>query len=238
MYRITDEQVDYILNDIKQRGIEIADLQQNLLDHICCIIERQLDENGDFKACYQKIIEAFYKERLAEIEEETILLLTFKNYYGMKKLMIVSGILCTTGFFIGSFFKIMHWNGTYWFLIPSIIFFSFVFLPLLFLLKTKEASSQREKLIVAVGCIVGVLYCLSTLFLVEYWHGASVLWSITLLTATFVLLPLYFFNGIRKPETKLNTIVTTFILIGLLGMQFTLTSLHKHPQKHTVVNNK
>lgn len=235
MYRITDEQVDYILNDIRRRGVETEDLQQNILDHICCIIEQNIEDSCDFEGIYQQTITRFYKHQLSEIEEETARLLTFKNYYGMKKLLIVSGTLCTLGFAIGSFFKIMDWDGTYWFLVPSILFFSIVFLPLLFILKTKESNSQREKLLVAVGSIVGILYCLSTLFLVEYWHGAPILWSITLLMAAFVLLPLYFFNGIRKPETKMNTIVTTFILIGVLGMQFTLTSLHRHHHPPMIV---
>jgi hypothetical protein len=38
-------------------------------------------------------VKKFYKKELREIEEETISLLTYKNYYEMKKTMMVSGIV-------------------------------------------------------------------------------------------------------------------------------------------------
>ena len=88
MYSINDEQIDYILNDIRRRGVEMEDLQYNLLDHICCIIEQNLESGGNFEDFYNKTIPKFFKHELWEIEEETILLLTYKNYYTMKKAMI------------------------------------------------------------------------------------------------------------------------------------------------------
>jgi hypothetical protein len=90
MYCITDEQIEYILNDIRRNGVEMEDLQLNLLDHICCIMEQELKETDDFEQFYLKTVRRFYNTELREIEEETINLLTFKNYYAMKKTMIVS----------------------------------------------------------------------------------------------------------------------------------------------------
>ena len=71
MYCINDKQIDHILDDIRRRGVEMEDLQYNLLDHICCIVEQNLKENGDFKQFYQNTIRTFYKDALWEIEEET-----------------------------------------------------------------------------------------------------------------------------------------------------------------------
>ncbi len=77
MYCLSDEQIDYILNDIRRNGVEMKDLQLNLLDHICCIIEQELKEGDDFGHFYQQTIRRFYRNNLREIEEETIDLLTF-----------------------------------------------------------------------------------------------------------------------------------------------------------------
>jgi len=85
MYCLSDKQIDYILNDIGARGVGMESLQHNLLDHVCCIIEQNLEENGDFERFYESTIRTFYKDALWEIEEETLTLLTFKNYYTMKK---------------------------------------------------------------------------------------------------------------------------------------------------------
>ena len=44
MFILTDEHIDFILKDIKNNGLENEDLILNLLDHICCIIEENLEE--------------------------------------------------------------------------------------------------------------------------------------------------------------------------------------------------
>ncbi len=85
MYCLSGKQIEFILNEIKRNKIEMKDLQLNLLDHICCIIEQDLREGDDFESFCKKTIRQFYKNELREIEEETIQLLIFKNYYTMKK---------------------------------------------------------------------------------------------------------------------------------------------------------
>lgn len=229
MYCLTDEQVDYILNDIRRNGVEMEDLQLNLLDHVCCIIEQNLKDDEDFELFYRQTISRFYKTNLKEIEEETINLLTFKNYYVMKKLMITGGSTAAILLLTGSFFKVMHWPGAAVIFFTGMILFSLLFLPVLLILKTKETSNTRDKLVLVVGTIAGILYCLSALFKVMHWPGANIMLFSTLIIAFFLLLPLYFFNGIRKPEAKLNTIVTTIILVGIIGVQFLMTSVKRTP---------
>jgi len=233
MYHITDQQVDFILDDIRRRGVEMEDLQYNLLDHICCIIEQNLEADGDFEGFYNQTVVRFYKQQLCEIEEETIRLLTFKNYYGMKKLMMGCGAFSAFAFVVGSFFKVMHWPGAGIILALAFFVFCLLFLPTLFLLKTKESGSGRDRIILGTATLSGILYGISMMFLIMHWPGARIIWLSTLGLTAFVLLPLYFFNGIRKPEAKTNTIVTSIILIGVLGMQFTLTALHKKPEPPT-----
>ncbi len=225
MYRISDQQIDYILNDISARGVEMESLQQNLLDHICCVIENNLEENGDFENFYQKTVKTFYKDALWEIEEETLQLLTYKNYYTMKKIMIYSGTFSVFGFIAGSIFKMMHWPGASAILLLAMITISLVFLPLLFVLKSREVSTVKDKMMIAVGTIFGILFSLSSLFKIMHWPGANVMWFMALGLLLFVFIPLYFFSGIRNPDTKVNTIITTIILIAAGGMLFALTNV-------------
>ncbi len=132
MYQLSDKQIDYIFDDISARGVEMESLQQNLLDHVCCIIEQDLEANGDFESFYKKTIKTFYKDELWEIEEETLLLLTYKNYYTMKKIMINSGITAATFFIIGSFFKFMHWPGAAVLILLGMVIGALVYLPYYF----------------------------------------------------------------------------------------------------------
>ena len=226
MYTLTDEQIDFILTDIKQRGVEMEDLQLNLLDHVCCIIEQDLDPGSDFESFYRKTISKFFKKELREIEEETLYLLTFKHYYAMKKTMIITGAISVITFVFGSIFKIMHWPGASILLVLGIGFTSVLFLPLLFLLKTRDQSNPREKLIVGVGALIGILLCLATLFTVMHWGaGNGILWLTAIGLSVFVLIPLYFFTGIRNPESRANTIITSIVLFGASGLLFSMINL-------------
>ncbi len=225
MYCITDEQIDYILNDIRRNGVETEDLQLNLLDHICCIIEQNLEATGDFERFYATAIKTFYKKELKEIEEETHLLLTFKNYYKMKKLMILSGALSAIAFIIGSFFKIMHWPGAGILLLMAFVVLMTIFLPLMFVLKTREVKANHDRLVLATGTLTGILYALSMLFKIMHWPGANMLFFGTLALGIFIFIPAYFFTGIRKPEAKVNTIVSTVMMVAVFGINFVMMDL-------------
>ncbi|HTR29432.1 MAG TPA: hypothetical protein VMH27_09180 [Puia sp.] len=79
MYSVTDQHIEYILGDLRSRGITIPDLRQNLLDHICILIELNLEEGQDFETYYQSILPLFYREEMAEIEQEANFLLKHRR---------------------------------------------------------------------------------------------------------------------------------------------------------------
>jgi len=240
MYQLSEQQIDYIFDDISARGVEMESLQQNLLDHVCCIIENNLEANGDFESFYKKTIQTFYKDELWEIEEETLLLLTYKNYYTMKKIMINSGTAAATFFIIGSFFKFMHWPGASMLILLGMALGVLVYLPLLFIFKKNETTESRAKLVLAIGTINGILFCVQALFKVMHWPGANAMWFMTLGLFALVFIPLYFFNGIRDQVNKINTITTTLILIILAGVFFLQTSLRPSftVQKKTIQSDQ
>ena len=68
-----------MLRDLDANGIKTPDLQQNLLDHICILAERNLEEGDDFYTYYRAAIPSFYREELAEIEAETMFLLRHRR---------------------------------------------------------------------------------------------------------------------------------------------------------------
>jgi len=227
MYRLSDQQVDYVLADIQRRGVKMEDLQNNLLDHVCCMLENSMQAGDEFEKKYEQTIQTFFRKELSEIEDETIHLLTYKNYYAMKKALMITGTFSVCSFIMGTFFKTMHWPGANVLLVSGIASLSFLFLPLFFLVKTKESGSIREKIVFAAGTILGLLYCMAVLSLIMHWKigKPGTLWIVTCAFAFFVFVPLYFFSGIRKPEKKLNTIVVSILVIVAAGLHFTLVNL-------------
>jgi len=222
MYVLSDIQIEFIRNDLRARGITRVELQDDLLDHVCCIIERNLKSDGDFEGYYQQIIPTFYRNDLYEIEKETINLLTFKHYYLMKNTMIRSGSLATLLLVLGLVFKFMHWPGASVMLVVSILLFSLLFLPLVFLLTTKDAKVSTARWSAGIGIAAGMSISLGILFKVMHWPYANMLILSALFVLVFLFLPIYFFSGIRNPETKLNTIVTSIVIVVGCGMLLTL----------------
>jgi len=222
MYCLNDKQIDFILDDISARGIGMVGLQQDLLDHICCIIEQDLDEDGDFERFYEQTVSRFYKSELREIEVEAIHLLTHKNYYAMKKVMLGSGAASSFLLTIGLILKFGHWPGAAVSLVLGIFILSFVFLPLLFALKIKEQKSNTEKAVVAIGALAASLICLGILFKMMHWPFANVMSLIAIGIMIFAFLPVYLFTGIRNPEARTNTIVSSILIVAGCGLVLTL----------------
>ncbi len=222
MYCLSDKQIDFIFNDICARGVEMESLQQNLLDHICCIIEQNLEDEKDFELFYNQTIKTFYKHELWEIEEETIQLLTFKNYYAMKKIMLVTGTLSVSFLVQGLIFKFMHWPGASMGILLGLITMSLVFLPLVFALKIKEKQQTKEKLTIAFGTLAGILITLGTLFKIMHWPYANMMITGSMCVTILLFLPMYFFSGIRNAETKVNTIVSSILIVSACGLLLVL----------------
>ena len=79
MTPLTEEQVDHILADIMAKGIRLEGLRDNLLDHICILVEERLEEDSDFETVYRSVLPAFYRHELYELEEEAIFLETVRG---------------------------------------------------------------------------------------------------------------------------------------------------------------
>ncbi|CAN5416152.1 hypothetical protein BH11BAC2_BH11BAC2_26070 [soil metagenome] len=238
MYTISESQIEFILNDIRRNGIELEDLQQNLLDHICCIIENEFVENGDFEQFYYSTARKFYKNSMREIENETISLLIHKNYYIMKKIMIGSGITSVALLSMGIILKFLHQPGASFGIVLGIVSMSLIFLPLMITLRIKEKKETKDKVLVAIGAIAAITMSMGVLFKVMYWPGANMMGILSVGVLFFVFLPIYFFTGIRNPETKINTIVSSLLIITGCGLFLTLVRSPYGSRMYYIQNTK
>ncbi|MBK8874464.1 MAG: hypothetical protein IPN13_11290 [Bacteroidetes bacterium] len=238
MYRITDNQIDFILDDIRARGIGMEELQNDLIDHICCIIEQKLEANGDFEQCYSETICLFFKKELREIETETKLLLNNKNYYTMKKIMIVSGIISAVLLTTGIILKFLHLPGAAVGIVTGIAGFSLIFLPLMFALKVKEKKNVNDKILAGVGAVVAILISMSVMFKLQHWPYANMMAVTSVGILLLVYLPVNLITGIRNPETKVNTIVSSILMIAGCGLFFSLARSPQGSVKYYCMNTE
>lgn len=225
MYKVTDEQIDFILDNIKANGVTIEDLQYNLLDHICCIVENEMAEDEDFYKFYGTIMPRFFKNELKEIEQETNNLLTFKNYYAMKNTLKISGIISSILTIFGAVFKVMHWPGAGMLIVLGGLSFSLIFLPLMIVLKFKDEESKISKWVFSFGFLLAMGAATGTIFKIMHWPYANflMLWSVTLFVFAYV--PLYYITQIRQAESKFNTTINAVLMMACGGMLFAMFNL-------------
>lgn len=139
-YELKESQIAMIASDIASRGVSTAGLQESLLDHICILMEEEMKPGADFDTCYRKVIRRFNAGRLHELETETQLLSHFKDYYGMKKIMLLIGTASASLVVIGGLFKVMHWPFASIMLVLGAAGVGLLFLPMLCYVKLRESK--------------------------------------------------------------------------------------------------
>jgi hypothetical protein len=214
MYPLTDKQIDFILDDIRRRGVEMEDLQYNLLDHICCIIEQNLESDGNFEDFYNKTVPKFFKHELWEIEEEAILLLTYKNYYTMKKAMILGGNISLGLIALGTVLKIFHWPGAAISLLLGFIILCFVFFPSALYLNYNSAKKGLG--INLTAFLGGTILMIGVLFKVMHWPGTPLLLILGFGILLGIFIPLLLISKLREGIPSKQKAIYTLGALGLI----------------------
>ena len=225
MHKFSEAELDFILDDIKANGIVLEDLQNNLLDHICCIIEEEKPDEVDFHVFYPTVISRFFKHELKEIQDETEKLLTFKNYYAMKRTLKISGFISVGLLLLASILKTFHLPGASFAYILGAVFFSLLFLPLMIVFNFKNNSSKSEKLVNSFGFILGIVACMGVLFKIMHWPYANIMMRGSTTLFIFGFIPLFFMTGNKDPERRFNKMMTTVLMTACAGMIYSLFNL-------------
>ncbi len=70
---LTEEHINYIIKDVAYRGIVDEDLGEELVDHICSLVEEKMETGMRFIEAYDLTIKGFGSEsRLQELQDQTI----------------------------------------------------------------------------------------------------------------------------------------------------------------------
>ena len=222
MLSLTEEQITFIENDIRVRGITSPDLSIDLLDHICCLIENELDEYRNFDTVYQQTLLLFGEKGLKEIQDETNRLLTFKHYYFMNTTMKISGYVSSVMILIGSIFKIQHWPGANIMILSGVFFLSVIFLPLLFILKFKSSEENNRSVVLSIiGFVSSILICVGILFRILHWPGARMMTIIGCSLLLLGYLPIYILSIYKNTTNKINASATIILIIAGVGLFIT-----------------
>ena len=219
MFSLTEQQIAFIENDIKVRGITSPDLSIDLLDHICCLIEDTLDEYRNFETVYLETILLFGENGLKEIQDETNRLLTFKHYHIMNSTMKISGYASSLMILSGAFFKFQHWPGASPLMVLGVFFLTVLFLPLLFILKFKSSAENNRSIVLSIiAGVASLLLCFGVLFKIMHWPCAQMLTFAGGALLILGYLPIYFISVYKNTTNKINATATVILIIAGVGL--------------------
>ncbi|GEM_PF-863814 len=217
---IIDEKVEWIESDLIRRGLNYDSLRDDLLDHICCLIEESMNTGKDFDSSYSDIMESIGDKRLQEIEHQTLLELDQK-FQKMKKLTYIIGIVSSIVILFGSLSKRMHWPFAGIELTLGMIAIIFVFLPLYFIVTYREQSVRKGIIYPIIGYLTVALLLTGAIFKIQHWPGASTVLAISMAVLIIGFVPLYLVNAFEKAKGEkagLPYIVMLLVALGITSL--------------------
>lgn len=93
---LSNQQVLYIEAFLASKKLDYLPLQEELLDHLCCMVELKMKESKSFHIASEEVFDTFGKDEIKELQNQTIQLLNQKSLSMKKVSFLVLGFLLTT----------------------------------------------------------------------------------------------------------------------------------------------
>ena len=199
--KLTESQIGFLEKNLRERGVTVPSLADDLLDHFCCAIEYQMKKGADFQEAYQIANEEICPDGPREFNLATQLILIQSKYSIMKKFTFIAGFITAAVFLAGWFFKINHWPGANIMVLTGGTIFGLGFLPLYFSLKfrsEKELGTNKPGYTYVLKFLLASYLCLCVPYSILHWPGTQYVIYAAFLLFNFVFLPMVFLNWYRN----------------------------------------
>jgi hypothetical protein len=230
MYELTETEIDLISRDIDQQGLTYTLLKNELLDHICCSIEEDMEKGMTFNEAYRKVRHLMGPRRIRQIQDETLSLIS-KKYRRMKKIMYGLGIAIPIIIVVAIIFRLQHWPGGGILFTLALFTLGLFFLPIFAMVKIRDTRRLNEPVPLGfymTGTIAGMLTVIGSLFKIQHMPGAGVLLSVGMAIMAFALLPMFAIMKIREANEKKESLNRGYLILGVVaGILFITGALFK-----------
>jgi hypothetical protein len=218
---LTLDEINRISRDVRRQEITFSHLVDELVDHICCNVESEMQNGLTFNEAYRRVKQEMGPRRLKEIQEETLYAVDTK-YRFMKNIMKISGVAGAVLFGFATLFKTQHWAGAGLMMTLGAVILAFVFLPSALGVLWKETHSGKRIFLFISAFFAGMFFILGTLFKVQHWSGANELVMLSMIAGILLFIPALIVNRFSDQESKPKRPV---YIIGALGLIIYLTGM-------------
>jgi hypothetical protein len=198
--KLTTDQENIIEDFVDAQGLKIQTLRDDVIDHLCCVVESELGKDKSFEHLLDKAIMDLAPNGLIEIQHKTIFLLNSKRIIFIKKLMSLIGFIGSITLTAGVTFKLLRMPfGTELFTVGFLTLL-LIFIPLIVIDRYKISLSKSisVQLKLILGVIAAIITGLSGLFKLMHLQGADLLLILGAFIFGLGFLPFYFFTMYKK----------------------------------------
>ena len=226
-----DDNLERIRSDLAGRGLTYQRLLDDVLDHVCCMVEEKMHAGEDFESSYGAVLDSIGENRLPELQHQTLLNLD-KKFQRMKNFTYIFGLSSALVTILGAFFKRMHWPGAGILLTVGIVLIVLMFLPLYFVTNYREQAEKKNPVYPVVGYLTLALLLAGALFKIMHWPGAG---SMILLGMGFLIVgfvPLYVVNAFQRAGKQ--KVALPYVVMLLVGIAIITLFANVNMSKHTL----
>ncbi len=140
-----NEQLAIVRGYLIGNGVTSPQLQDDLTDHICCVIEDCMNQGQSFSDSLSNAIDHVIPNGPAEIQEDLNYLLTINNKIMLRKLIYGSTYLSALLVITGLLLRIPHLISSMdamWFVMAGGLFFSISTVPFFFYERYQKSVSK------------------------------------------------------------------------------------------------
>jgi len=198
---LNESQIERITGAVNGSSITSAELKEDLIDHLCCIVEDEMSKGKDFETACRTALQRVSPNGLNEIQKETVFLFTSKSRKRLDQIMYVSGFAALTGITLTVAMKMLDVPYSQLALLTTACVVIFGFFPAIFVHLLKQTSGKKNVSYIfgIVGIIGAWLLVLSVVFYIFHWPFPL----LAVVCGYIAVFPLFFFK-IFKKQTKTN----------------------------------
>jgi hypothetical protein len=226
-----DDNLDRIRSDLARLGLTYERLVEDVLDHVCCLVEEEMNRGIDFETSYDHVLGTIGESQLKEIQHHTLLNLD-KKFQRMKNFTYLFGLTSALLTIVGAFFKRMHWPAAGILITVGIALVVLVFLPLYFVTNHREQEEKKNPIYAVVGYLTLALLLTSALFKIMHWPGANIMIQVAVGFLVIGFIPLYVVNVFQKSGKE--KVRLPYIVMFLVGVSLVMMITNVRMSKYTI----
>ncbi len=227
MAELNEKEIRRLCREIERQGLTYTELQQELLDHLCCDVEAEMDEGLEFIKALEKVRRGMGEGRIQQIQEETLLLVNQK-YSIMKKFMYILGMVAPAMLITGTIFKIQHWPGSGILLVISLFLLGAIYLPVFVMVKIRDTRKAGKKVnmpMYVIGLAAGMIFIAGAMFKIQHWPGAGIMIMLSGFVTLFVFIPILVVQAIYSKENQVQNFTILIFVLCFLAITFMMYAL-------------